>query len=140
MTPDKKTENLEFFAIIKLVTNEEIIGFVTLSDDLEEGDEGFFYITDPLVVKPITIISNGRLNLNYHLSPWMVHSQDTTFHVNQKDVVVWGDMSQTMLEYYNMYINSVEYNGVAEQLPLDNNKESPEILSFKSKLEKLYNL
>jgi hypothetical protein len=140
LTPDSKAENqdLEFFAAIKLVTNEEIIGFVNIPDDLEEQEDGSFYITDPLVVRPITIISGGRMIMNYQLSPWMSNSSDNTFHMNQKDVVVWGDMSPTMFEYYNMYLNSVEYTGVLQEVGVDNNQNSPEMISIKNSLENIY--
>jgi activator of HSP90 ATPase len=118
LTPDPKakTQDLEFFAAIKLVTNEEIIGFVNIPDDLEEQEDGSFYITDPLVVRPITIISGGKMIMHYQLSSWMSNSSDNTFCMNQKDVVVWGDMSPTMFEYYNIYLNSVEYSSLISRI------------------------
>lgn len=134
MLADQKSEEPDYFAVIKLSNNEDIIGGVVVSED-ETGLD----IHDPLLVKQVTVMSAGILTQKYMLTPWVVHSSDNIFFIDGSHIVTHGEMSPAMFEEYTNYISSEQYIDffyATEEDNLDTTDESLE--NTKNKLQKLY--
>lgn len=137
MLSHQESTEPDYFAIIKLTNSDDIIGGIVISND----DTGI-HVHDPLLVKQVSVISNGVIMQKYMLTPWVVHSSDTVFFIDGYHIVTHGEMSATMFEEYTKYISSDSYNNFykseeeQEEEILDTTNELIE--EARNKLQKLY--
>lgn len=93
--------NDQFYAVVKLVSGEEIFAIVspTLENDVE-----YLIVSDP--IKAIKFTDNEGMN-GYKLEPWLKMTSETIFVIEKsKIMVVTESFDEEMIQLYKKYLRS----------------------------------
>jgi len=87
---------------IRLNTGEDIISEIT---EINYGEKSSFILKNPLKVLYVT---SKTSSLAISLMQWVFHRicEDQEFRMNSNDIIIMGNPTSSMLEYY---LNSVEH-------------------------------
>ena len=90
----------EFYATIKLTSNEEIIAKVCYLTD-----EDCLLVEKPLLVTRANQKRNGRLVEGFSLSDWVVSSYEELFIIKMEQVVTLTELDERILLFYERHLN-----------------------------------
>lgn len=82
----------EFYVVLKLSTGEQIMG------TLEQEDETHVQILDPMIIRTIPIINEGREHVTAH--PYCQFTGDNVFDIEKRNVIFIKPLLTTMIPHY----------------------------------------
>lgn len=82
----------ESFIVIKLNTGEQIMGI------LEQEDATHIQILDPMVIRTIPIIAEGREHVTAH--PYCQFTSDNVFDIEKKNIIFMKPLLRNMIPHY----------------------------------------
>ena len=82
----------ESFVVIKLNTGEQLLGV------LEQEDEDFIQILDPMLIKTIPVLSEGREHVTAH--PYCQFTGDNVYDIDKRNVIFMKPMLASMIPHY----------------------------------------
>lgn len=89
----------EFYAVIKLVSGEEIFSLVMPS---EEEERIFLVLHNPVTIETIVMKNIGMQG--YKIDPWIKFADDDTFLLNMEKVLTISEVSDPeILEMYQKF-------------------------------------
>lgn len=122
-----------FYAILKLVTGEEILAKVCA---FIENDEILIVMDNPILVSLIN--SPSTKNPIVKVYPWMALSTETTHIIRRKDIVTMTEVKDlSIVKVHERYVNQMNSKDSVEP----NVKPSSQIIHLddaRKMLEKLY--
>jgi hypothetical protein len=128
----------EFYAIIKLVSGEEIMSLVMTDDN--DGDP-IIILQDPIIMKMVTSSQGSYIKVK----PWMEMSDDDFFIVKLDKIITMTETKdKRMIGLYNNYINEDD-NSIELYEPSGCVKPSPKmgylssVEDARKKLERIFN-
>ena len=126
--------NEEFYAVLKLVSGEEIFSKVCA---FEENDSVLLVLDHPIFVETTFVPKLGVPVAK--VNPWMSLTEDTTFIISRDKVITMTEITDsTMVKMHNRYIK--EQNKVSNQTQISPNMGYISSISeARISLEKLYN-
>ena len=89
-------QHQEFTGIIKLITNESIIGKVLVCDDEQDG----FIIEYPFVVTETQIQTPGGDMVKLDLRPWAKFSKEEMFFIDKTKTITVYESDDRLLKIY----------------------------------------
>ena len=122
----------EFYATIKLTSNEEIIAKVCYLTD-----EDCLLVEKPLLVTRANQKRNGRLVEGFSLSDWVVSSYEELFIIKMNQVVTVTESDERIVGFYERHLSDEQDSSVSKM-----SKEMGylgNVNDQKKKLEKLFN-
>ncbi len=123
----------EFYATLKLTSNEEIIAKVCYLTD-----EDCLLVEKPLLVTRANQKRNGRLIEGFSLSDWVMSSYEELFIIKMEQVVTLTEVDQRILLFYERHLNKEDSDVSPDKL----SKQMGYLGSVsdkKKKLEDLFN-
>lgn len=95
----------EFYAVIKLISGEEIFSLVTPS---EEKGRILLILHNPVTIETIVMRNMGMHG--YKIDPWIRFADDDTFLLDMDKIVTLSEVNdEEILEMYNKFIKQ-KYN------------------------------
>ena len=82
----------ESFIVLKLNTGEQLMGI------LEQEDATHIQIIDPMIIRTIPIVSEGREHVTAH--PYCQFTGDNVFDIEKKNVIFIKPLLRTMIPHY----------------------------------------
>ena len=122
----------EFYATLKLTSNEEIIAKVCYLND-----EDCLLVEKPLLVTRANQKRNGRLVEGFSLSDWVVSSYEELFIIKMNQVVTLTESDERIVGFYERHLSDEQDSSVSKM-----SKEMGylgNVNDQKKKLEKLFN-
>tara|TARA_A200000113_G_C8646797_1_gene284449 strand:- start:175 stop:558 length:384 start_codon:yes stop_codon:yes gene_type:complete len=122
----------EFYATLKLTSNEEIIAKVCYLND-----EDCLLVEKPLLVTRANQKRNGRLVEGFSLSDWVVSSYEELFIIKMNQVVTVTESDERIVGFYERHLSDEQDSSVSKM-----SKEMGylgNVNDQKKKLEKLFN-
>lgn len=107
----------DFYAVIKLVTGEEIFSIVSPT---EEYERLFLILHNPVVIEVIMMKQIGMQG--YKIDPWLKFADDDTFLLNMDRVVTISEVKdKETIEMYQKFLNQQETkdenpNGISKEM------------------------
>ena len=89
-------QHQEFTGIIKLITNESIIGKVLVCDDEQDG----FVIEYPFIVTETMMQTPGGDMVKLDLRPWAKFSKDELFFIDRSKTITVYESDDRLLKIY----------------------------------------
>lgn len=123
----------EFYATLKLTSNEEIIAKVCYLTD-----EDCLLVEKPLLVTRANQKRNGRLIEGFSLSDWVMSSYEELFIIKMEQVVTLTEVDDRILLFYERHLNKEDSDVSPDKL----SKQMGYLGSVsdkKKKLEDLFN-
>lgn len=91
----------EFYAVIKLITGEEVFSSVTPS---EENGRLLLILSNPVVIETVIIKHMGMQG--YKIDPWIKFADDDTFLLDMDKVVTISEVNdEDLLEMYGQFVS-----------------------------------
>ena len=119
----------DFYATIKLVSNEEIFSLVSFSD---EGDKKFLILDNPVIITPVTS-KNGRV-VGYKIIPWVNITDDEMFIIDFEKVITITEIKdQNVIGMYKKFNKKTNKLSLTKGMGLINKVEDARRI-----LEKIY--
>ena len=101
MKNKKKEEPQDFLAVIKLVSDEEIISTVT---SCEEEDRTLLLLDTPVMFESMMIRNNGIGAIK--VVPWIHAASDTILILDMDKVITMSEVfDKEIIRIYNRYLN-----------------------------------
>jgi hypothetical protein len=97
----------EYYVVIKLNTGEQIMGV------LETEDENIFQIVDPMIIRTIPVISEGREHITAH--PYCQFTDDNVFDIDKKNVIFIKPLKEIMIPHYKRIVMQHVAEGEVQQ-------------------------
>ena len=122
----------EFYATLKLTSNEEIIAKVCYLND-----EDCLLVEKPLLVTRANQKRNGRLVEGFSLSDWVVSSYEELFIIKMNQVVTLTESDERIVGFYERHLSDEQDSSISKM-----SKEMGylgNVNDQKKKLEKLFN-
>tara|TARA_B100002019_G_scaffold34956_1_gene29059 strand:+ start:3714 stop:4097 length:384 start_codon:yes stop_codon:yes gene_type:complete len=122
----------EFYATIKLTSNEEIIAKVCYLTD-----EECLLVEKPLLVTRANQKRNGRLVEGFSLSDWVMSSYEELYIIKMSQVVTLTELDDKILGFYERHLSDEQDSSVSKM-----SKEMGylgNVNDQKKKLEELFN-
>ena len=129
----------EFYSSIKLVTGEEIFSLICVDEN--DGDP-IIILQNPVIMKLIKY----KFGCQVKIKPWMEIPDDDFFVIKLDKIVTMTEIKDSiMIEFYNKYLNSDNYD---EETQCDENGKVKlsdkmgyitSVEDARNKLENLYN-
>ena len=92
----------EFYAIIKLISSEEIFSKVCSCD---EEDRTILILEDPVIIETITIQKYSVEG--YKINPWIKFTDETTFLIDMEKVVTISEVKdQDIISVYEKFVRT----------------------------------
>jgi len=82
----------ESFIVIKLNTGEQIMGI------LEQEDATHIQILDPMLIRTIPILSEGREHVTAH--PYCQFTSDNVFDIDKRNIIFMKPLLRNMIPHY----------------------------------------
>jgi len=131
--------NDEFYAVVKLVTGEEVLGLV------ESFDDGIL-IKDPLLLEDFSMIEEMFETISARgikLIKWIKSSSDDMFYIFQPQIVTIGELKEPVLSLYKKSLKNLIHKNVSNKQSISKNKKNysgykSTIKEARSKFEKLF--
>lgn len=123
----------EFYAVIKLISGEEIFSLVTPS---EENGRMLLILNNPVTIETVIIKHMGMQG--YKIDPWIKFADDDTFLLNMDKIVTISEVNdEDLLEMYGKFISQQNIKKNHSQLSTEMGYLST-VAEARIKLEKLY--
>ncbi|AOV57907.1 hypothetical protein S170810_152 [Synechococcus phage S-CAM1] len=122
----------EFYATLKLTSNEEIIAKVCYLTE-----EDCLLVEKPLLVTRANQKRNGRLVEGFSLSDWVVSSYEELFIIKMNQVVTLTESDERIVGFYERHLSDEQDSSISKM-----SKEMGylgNVNDQKKKLEKLFN-
>ncbi|AGH26916.1 hypothetical protein SXBG_00181 [Synechococcus phage S-CAM1] len=122
----------EFYATVKLTSNEEIIAKVCYLTE-----EDCLLVEKPLLVTRANQKRNGRLVEGFSLSDWVVSSYEELFIIKMNQVVTLTESDERIVGFYERHLSDEQDSSISKM-----SKEMGylgNVNDQKKKLEKLFN-
>ena len=98
----------EFYAIIKLVSGEEILSLVLIDDN--DGDP-VLVLQNPVTMKTY----NNQHGTYLKVKPWMELSDDNFFIVKLDKIITMTEVKdESMIEFYNSYLEEDSTDDISD--------------------------
>ncbi len=127
-------QHQEFTGIIKLITNESIIGKVLVCDDEQDG----FVIEYPFIVTETMMQTPGGDMVKLDLRPWAKFSKDELFFIDRTKTITVYESDDRLLKIYQRtlkkYLTYVEDPKQAPDTDI-NRLDLTEEMGFKVKVQ-----
>jgi hypothetical protein len=123
----------EFYAVIKLITGEEIFSSVTPSD---ENGRLLLILSNPVTIETVIIKHMGMQG--YKIDPWLKFADDDTFLLDMDKVVTISEVNdEDLLEMYGTFVSQQNNK---KNISSANNELGfvSTVAEARKKLEKLY--
>lgn len=126
--------NEEFYAIVKLVTGEELFGIVSPTN--EDGIE-YLLLSDPIIFKEVELEDNY---LAYKIEPWLKLSTERLYIIEKtKIITLIESFDEDLVNVYKTYIDRLD--NIDGSYKLNRNEGFIDnVKDFRYTLEKLYKL
>lgn len=126
-------DNEEFYAIIKLVSGEEILSKVC---SCEEEDRILLLLENPVVVEEVDVIELG-ISI-FKLKPWVKMSDDNLFFIDLDRVITMTETNdKDIISNYKSFIGK-HYSTSNKVNPKEEKGYLNNVNEFRKMLEKLY--
>jgi hypothetical protein len=123
----------EFYAVIKLISGEEIFSLVTPS---EENGRMLLILNNPVTIETVIIKHMGMQG--YKIDPWIKFADDDTFLLDMDKIVTISEVNdEDLLEMYGKFISQQNIKKNHSQLSTEMGYLST-VAEARIKLEKLY--
>lgn len=122
----------EFYATLKLTSNEEIIAKVCYLTE-----EECLLVEKPLLVTRANQKRNGRLVEGFSLSDWVMSSYEEIYIIKMEQVVTLTELDERILNFYERHLNdepNSSTNKMSKEMGYLGN-----VNDQKKKLEELFN-
>lgn len=110
--------NDEFYAVVKLVTEEEILGYISV-------EKTGIVIKDPLRIEDLSLFDDlieGNLHSkSFKLSKWIKSSTDNKFLILDRNIVTIGELQEPMLSFYKKTLRDIINGDNLNNLEVQNN-------------------
>tara|TARA_B100001093_G_scaffold155722_1_gene148310 strand:- start:1798 stop:2250 length:453 start_codon:yes stop_codon:yes gene_type:complete len=118
----------EFFGILKLISGEEIIGRIIVTD---ENGTTLAFIQDPALVHSYdTANSTGRPAVAVGLKRWMVFSNEDFYIVAEDKIMTVAPLSAEATQMYNFFVKQ-EMGPAKNEVKLTDEISEPSELNYK---------
>lgn len=126
--------NEEFYAVLKLISGEEIFAKVCA---FEDNNEVLLVLDHPIFIETIYVPKLGVPISK--VNPWLKLTNDTTFIINREKIITMTEeKNNLMIKMHNKYVR--EQNKVSNQTQVSPNMGYiSSIPDARVSLEKLYN-
>jgi hypothetical protein len=84
--------NNESYIVLKLSTGEQLMGI------LEQEDETHIQILDPMIIRTIPVLSEGKEHVTAH--PYCQFTSDNVFDIEKRNVIFIKPLLATMIPHY----------------------------------------
>jgi len=122
----------DFYAVIKLISGEEILSTVCPSS---EDDELFLILHNPVVIEVIVMKQIGVQG--YKVDPWLKFSDDDTFLLHMDRVITISEIRDPeIIEMYKKFLNQKSEKNFKNSEENDHNFQS--VSEARKMFEKLY--
>jgi hypothetical protein len=123
----------EFYAVIKLISGEEIFSLVTPS---EENGRMLLILNNPVTIETVVIKHMGMQG--YKIDPWIKFADDDTFLLDMDKIVTISEVNdEDLLEMYGKFISQQNIRRNHSQLSAEMGYLST-VAEARIKFEKLY--
>jgi hypothetical protein len=123
----------EFYAVIKLISGEEIFSLVTPS---EENGRILLILSNPVTIETVIIKHMGMQG--YKIDPWIKFADDDTFLLDMDKIVTISEVNdEDLLEMYGKFISQQNIKKNHSQLSAEMGYLST-VAEARIKFEKLY--
>ena len=123
----------EFYAVIKLISGEEIFSLVTPS---EENGRMLLILNNPVTIETVIIKHMGMQG--YKIDPWIKFADDDTFLLDMDKIVTISEVNdEDLLEMYGKFISQQNIRRNHSQLSAEMGYLST-VAEARIKFEKLY--
>jgi len=123
----------EFYAVIKLISGEEIFSSVTPSD---ENGRILLILSNPVTIETVIIKHMGMQG--YKIDPWIKFADDDTFLLDMDKIVTMSEVNdEDLLEMYGKFISQQNMKKNHSQLGAEMGYLST-VAEARIKFEKLY--
>ena len=124
----------EFYAIIKLVSSEEIFSRVCSCD---EGDRTILILEDPVIIETVTIPKYSMEG--YKINPWIKFTDETTFLLDMEKVITISEIRDSdIISIYEKFVKTKKRKEIKKNVS-PNMGYISSISEARISLEKLYN-
>jgi hypothetical protein len=96
----------ESFVVIKLNTGEQIMGI------LEQEDATHIQILDPMLIRTIPILSEGKEHVTAH--PYCQFTSDNVFDIDKRNIIFMKPLLRNMIPHYLRIVKQHEMSPVLE--------------------------
>jgi hypothetical protein len=95
----------EFYAVVKLVSGEEIFGKVSPTE--EQGEE-YLILLDPIII----IIEELNNVYFYRIEPWLKLTEETIFFLEKSKIItIVESFDEELIKIYKRYLNKSDFGG-----------------------------
>lgn len=106
----------EFYAIIKLVSGEEIMSLVMVDED---QDNPIVILQNPVTIKTFT----NNYGIRIGISPWMELSEDDCYFIKMDKIITITETSnKRLINLYDSFLNEDESSNL--KLPGNNSNQT----------------
>ena len=113
----------EFYAIIKLVSGEEILSLVSV-DDSDDKEEVLLLLQNPIIVNMVHFNMGSYLKVK----PWMNLNEDDLYFIKLDKVITMIETTnQKLIDIYNHYLQSEDQDESNIHFSINNGKTSGEM-------------
>jgi len=125
----------EFYAVIKLISGEEIFSKVC---PCEEDERTLLILDNPVTIETVNLKQFGVTGIK--VNPWIKFTDDSMFIVNMDKVLTMSEVTdEDILKMYNKYIRNKNKDSKANK-PTSDMGYLSSIADARIYLEKLYKL
>ena len=94
----------EFYAVIKLVTGEEVFSLVCVDEN--DGDP-ILLLMNPVIMK----VMRNHVGEYVKVRPWMEISTDDFYVIKYDKIITMTEVKEgKMIEFYNKYLNEEDFD------------------------------
>ena len=123
----------DFYAVIKLISGEEIFSIVCPS---EEDDQTMLILNNPVTIEVIVMKQIGMQG--YKIDPWLKFADDDTFLLNMDKVLTISEVrDEEMIEMYHKFLRQQDNKNSNNSLSAEMGYLSS-VSEARKKFEKLY--
>jgi len=125
----------EFYAVIKLVTGEEVFSLVCVDEN--DGDP-ILLLMNPVVMK----VMRNHVGEYVKVRPWMDIPTDDFYIIKYDKIITMTEIREgKMIEFYNRYLNEEDFDWEEDGRTKISNKMGyvSSVEDARNLLEKLYN-
>jgi hypothetical protein len=123
----------EFYATLKLTSNEELIAKVCYLTE-----EECLLVEKPLLVTRSNQKRNGRLVEGFTLSDWVMSSYEELYVIKMEQVVTLSELDKKILVFYENHLNQSDNDSTENKLSKEMGYLGT-VSDQKKKLEDLFN-
>lgn len=88
----------EFYVIVKLVSGEQVMA--TLTDE----DEGYVELHQPMVIRMVPFINNGKAHEHVTAAPLCQFSDDSYFRIPRSNIMFVKKLHEVLIPHYTRIV------------------------------------